>query len=857
MASIKAAEPIPCGKELNTERQFRQKFFEWWANQIVIPFKKEHSQDLDSVKDKIAFLEDYCRFKVNSPEQKTIAELEKTVRKYIKKQDLKSNDDDPLMEFDESQKKEKPDVILAACLGDIILEKLNSFSYEKYAEAKYFLEYALNNLPDKYYHINLYSIIAGKIAYTSYKMDSRCWWGDFDTHKRLLKQAFSKENFSGSLGMRIAYKLLLSDYSRYTRSLEVLRNNPNIDPYLSNMLKGNNATRKAWKARGYGWASSVSKENWKKFREYQTEAAYYFRKAWEEYPECPLTPANLIGIAMTGYTRKEEGQEFWFINMVKAEFDYIFGYKEYLVGLSPRWGGSDKKRMELAMRAFNTKRFDTNVPKLIVTILINQTDYMQAVKWRNLFRKPETKKIINEIYTKMLAEKIWGPKEREKLHLEYAYCKSWMGDYDAAAEQIKHVSKDFTPRSILFSQKSYIVPLRQVLENEIAFFTGKNRDIAHKWEHFMLSGNFSEARKLEQILMDPKKTTPESRTYLIHRIVSRDQHYRTGNLPSWDSFEATLISQHKADIALDMIKKGDALILHRKKNDILRTAIENCNADYISTLIDLGAEINDTSTYNKNSILHHALNLKKNNSDIVKLLVKRGADINQKNVAGESPFIYAIKKSSPEIVEFLISKGANINDRDGWKNTPLMAAMSTDQMPYEKAVILIKHGAEINSKNVYQKTPLMQAIQYRDLKIVKLLLENGASLDDVNKYGEHIIHLAARYSSPEVMEAILDKGVDINQTGDKAVEGMNALSFALSYGWGYKRSIAALLIKRGININQQDKNGETPLHKATKTTDLYNTKLILANGGDKTIRNNSGKTPEELTSNSAIKQLFQ
>ena len=55
-----------------------------------------------------------------------------------------------------------------------------------------------------------------------------------------------------------------------------------------------------------------------------------------------------------------------------------------------------------------------------------------------------------------------------------------------------------------------------------------------------------------------------------------------------------------------------------------------------------------------------------------------------------------------------------------------------------------------------------------------------------------------------------------------------------------------LLLKAGSNINVQDKNGATPLHRAVRTRCADAVRCLLDAGADPSIRNKPGSTPFHL-----------
>ena len=116
------------------------------------------------------------------------------------------------------------------------------------------------------------------------------------------------------------------------------------------------------------------------------------------------------------------------------------------------------------------------------------------------------------------------------------------------------------------------------------------------------------------------------------------------------------------------------------------------------------------------TLLHYASSNGK--TEIVKLLLAKGADIHARNVFGITPLHWA---SNGKVAELLIASGADVNIKSNDGNTPLHWTSSG-----KVAELLIANGADINAKSNDGITPLHWASSG---KIADLLIANGA---DVN-----------------------------------------------------------------------------------------------------------------------------
>jgi len=78
--------------------------------------------------------------------------------------------------------------------------------------------------------------------------------------------------------------------------------------------------------------------------------------------------------------------------------------------------------------------------------------------------------------------------------------------------------------------------------------------------------------------------------------------------------------------------------------------------------------------------------------DIVKILLKNGADINTKDGAGWTPLIWAIGNQDEKMTSLLLNAKADVNIKDKSNNTPLEIALWSGETDIVK--LLKKYGAK-------------------------------------------------------------------------------------------------------------------------------------------------------------------
>jgi len=104
------------------------------------------------------------------------------------------------------------------------------------------------------------------------------------------------------------------------------------------------------------------------------------------------------------------------------------------------------------------------------------------------------------------------------------------------------------------------------------------------------------------------------------------------------------------------------------------------------------------------------------------------------------------------IVKMLIRAGADVDARGDNENTPLMNA--ADGARWNDLRALLAAGANVNVQDFGGETALIQAAHLGDLTAVKILLEAGADPRVVSKSGETALDLALKWGHPQIADLI-------------------------------------------------------------------------------------------------------
>lgn len=230
-----------------------------------------------------------------------------------------------------------------------------------------------------------------------------------------------------------------------------------------------------------------------------------------------------------------------------------------------------------------------------------------------------------------------------------------------------------------------------------------------------------------------------------------------------------------------------------------------------------------------------------------RLLVAAGSEVNEGNAFGTAPLIMAVHGGNPALLEMLLEAGADV-DGDGPGHTALHAAVLRGDLAAVE--VLLAYGADTETL-IEKPTPVRR--QTTDYNFHDALI------------GSTPLWLAARFAEPEIMQALLTADADpftvnnvsypaqrfgenfIAEEGNinlvMAAAGMGHRRLRLSWGTPERRAgqldrsredfireSVSIALQAGVNPNQPDANGQTPLAFARERGYTVVAALLEASG---------------------------
>nr|WP_294927114.1 ankyrin repeat domain-containing protein [uncultured Flavobacterium sp.] len=218
--------------------------------------------------------------------------------------------------------------------------------------------------------------------------------------------------------------------------------------------------------------------------------------------------------------------------------------------------------------------------------------------------------------------------------------------------------------------------------------------------------------------------------------------------------------------------------------------------------------------------------------EYISLLIENGVDINEKNIVGTTPLLCAVQRNRKELIPFLLENGADPNETDNRGNTAFYYA-----------------AAEQFSYDMYDA---LAAVTTPDFNIV-------------NKDGRTLLtnFISSVSGSPtDIMffERLLADGADVNFCAEYYGRPKSGIDFIVE-----KKSdiLKSVLEKVSLDVNEQDNQGNTILHKVCAYNVNYDAemaketyrkvKLLLDQGADVSITNDKDETALMLASGDNLK----
>ncbi|MEO8473521.1 MAG: ankyrin repeat domain-containing protein [Chryseolinea sp.] len=288
----------------------------------------------------------------------------------------------------------------------------------------------------------------------------------------------------------------------------------------------------------------------------------------------------------------------------------------------------------------------------------------------------------------------------------------------------------------------------------------------------------------------------------------------------------------------------------------------------------------------------------------IKDFVANSQNINDE-IKGYSLLSFAFQeKADTRIIKALIAAGCRADSKNNAEDTLISQVVRINLMQEDKQIsyvdLLINEGVSVTDINVARQSALHIAIQSNKNHLIDILLANGAQPNEQDNVGntaffytlahkldgplymklaahtrpdftlinrerqtalsEYLRMMQGGDSDIKLLEQLIEDGADLNQSTPHYDEQKSG------WDWVIVRSIEMVdmaLKKTGFDINTQDNQGNTLLHKICKVDSYHShdnakntyrkVKFLLEKGADPSITNNRDETAMMLSATDNLK----
>jgi ankyrin repeat protein len=299
----------------------------------------------------------------------------------------------------------------------------------------------------------------------------------------------------------------------------------------------------------------------------------------------------------------------------------------------------------------------------------------------------------------------------------------------------------------------------------------------------------------------------------------------------------------------------------------------------VRRLLDRGVPVDLAEHSSGLTPLHRACASPEAGVDLVEMLLDSGANIDALGTCDETPLRLATRCRDAAKVRALLSRGCSR------RATPMGYTALVDTVNHNVHLdlvrILIDAGVDPNAQSTYGESALACAYGYARFDLVRFLLEHGAdpgrlSWDPLERaiaiessavvigmIRDHLMVASIGKRTPmllalergelPIIEALASRGVDVERE-----QGPHARTALMYASIGDRVPVLAWCLDHGVDPNQPDDFGETPLMEAANRGATGCVRALLAANADLTATTGTGDYAITMASNfDTVKVLIE
>ncbi|KAL3859268.1 hypothetical protein ACJMK2_009495 [Sinanodonta woodiana] len=355
------------------------------------------------------------------------------------------------------------------------------------------------------------------------------------------------------------------------------------------------------------------------------------------------------------------------------------------------------------------------------------------------------------------------------------------------------------------------------------------------------------------------------------------------------------VEEEKSEFVRELLSKNiDLEYMGPDGLKAIHLASREGRADIVTQIIKCNGAMADARDKNFRVPLHYAKNV-----IVAESLIHYGANVNAKDVDGNTPFHWAAKTGNVDLLEFLYQNGGDWASENNESRIPLFLASdngrdlavkwflklyrtsdarekkhlfpyitmaarkgnyhlveallkaralaaSVDAIAAEKGDtqlldLLLKYNIGLGSPDAEGNTSLHIAVEKGDLSMIQKLYKHGVVMDAISRKEELPIHVALRLGRLEIFQFLYNL---TKEPQSSLPYGDTTLHMACRLG---RVEFVKYILETNIDIlNRQNDIGKSPLHVAVENGHPTIVSTLVSAGSDIHLKDKDSKTPLDL-----------
>lgn len=164
-------------------------------------------------------------------------------------------------------------------------------------------------------------------------------------------------------------------------------------------LLGRTEIDTAWKARGTGFANTVSDDGFRKFDEHLKKAEQHLGKAWSLDPNSWKTALGMMRVEL-GQGRGVQRERMWFDRVMAIDTNNYEACKLMSFYLEPRWHGSEEQALRFARTCVTSTKWGGEVPLVLKAVHHSLAAYLKPENPDTYWHRPQVWNDVRMSYEK-------------------------------------------------------------------------------------------------------------------------------------------------------------------------------------------------------------------------------------------------------------------------------------------------------------------------------------------------------------------------------------------------------------------------------------------------------------------------